>query len=361
MRNRLLLTFILSFVVANATGSANDSSSQDALTIEMKEMAKDFAAIVEKKGGGALAVGEFSASSDVRASAGPRIQLALVEVLKALRVKVDADNYRFEIKGDYQPITDKETGLLGIRVLGRLIDRETADVLAEKPTGRFVFGTQTVPEFLGMQAHVSPNANAVDASDEFKRALKDPSAHIETTRIRTTVGSPYAIELLVKAAGKYSARKVTTDNKGRPMVSIEKQEVYGVRLFNDSKFEAAVDLRIDGINCFEFSETKAKFWIVPPGKHVDVLGWHKTNQTTLEFKVVDFPDTAAEKLKLKPSATIGLITASFSASWKDEKDRPRDEPTGRGTGFGSEITVKTQQVNRTIGHPRDTISIRYER
>lgn len=97
----------------------------------------------------------------------------------------------------------------------------------------------------------------------------------------------------MKSGAGYVARAIESDAKGRPLVPIHKQEVYGVRLINNASHEVAVDLQIDGINCFAFSETKSKLWIVAPGKHVDILGWHKTNTRSLEFKVVDFPETAA--------------------------------------------------------------------
>ena len=366
MRMQSLLTLAaVCLAIHPALVVAKDLASEDALTVELRIMAKDFAAIVDKKDGGALAIGEFSGSTDVRSSVGPRIQLVLANELKALKVTIDPENYRFEIKGDYQPLVDKDSGLLGVKLVGRLIDRATADVLAEKPTGRFIFGAQTVPGMLGLNTHTPPNADAKELSAEFERAKKDPRAEVQGTKIRSQAGSPFALEMLVKSGTSYVARKIESDAKGRPLVPIskEKQEVYGVRLINNSAHEAAVDLQIDGINGFAFSDTKAQYWIVGPGKQVDVLGWHKTNTKTLEFKVVDFPETAAAKLNFKPSASIGLITACFSASWAKDADRPADEPelTGRGTGFGAEITVKTEHVSRTIGQVRDTIAVRYER
>lgn len=343
-------------------------AADDALTIELGELAKEFAKIIEKKGGGSVAVGEFSASSDVKASAGSRIQLTLVAALQSLKLTVDAEDYRFEIKGDYQPLVDRETNLLGIKVVGRLIDRETGEPLAEKPTGRFVFGAETVPEMVGLNLHSSPTTDPVELSDRFKEARKNPDTHVQGTRISTAPDCPFAVEVLVKTGTGYVAREVDL-KKGLPFVPLNPEELYGVRLINNADHEAAVELRIDGVSCFEFSEVapgqkKPAYWILKPKSHLDIMGWHKNNDTSIEFKVVvDFPKTAAAKLNLKPSATIGLITASFSACWADEKDRPADEqmlPT-RGTGFGSEISVKTEKVSRTIGLPRDTISVRYER
>ena len=362
MSMRRLFQFVMMFALAGFRPvAAEDSAGLDTLRIEMKEMAKELAAIVKKRGGGPVVIGQFSASTDLGANSGPRVQLMLAEEFKTQGIEIDPKKYRYEVKGDFQPVTDKESKLFGIQVLCRLIERENADVLVERPSGRFVFGTQTVPEFLGVNLNTSPNADAAEASEEFKRAFDKPGASISGTKIRTVPASPFAVELLVKSNGNYLTRPLTPDAEGRPMVAIKQDEVYGVRLYNDAPFEAAVDLRIDGISSFQFSETKSTFWIVPPGSHADILGWHKTNEETLEFKVVDFPNSAAKLLNLQPSGSIGLITASFSAAWEQDANKPRDEATGRGTGFGKVIKVGTKQVPRTIGHQRDIISIRYER
>ena len=112
---------------------------------------------------------------------------------------------------------------------------------------------------------------------------------------------------------------------------IEKNEVYGVRLVNESSYDAAVALSIDGVDSFQFSEIQPqpRFWVVPAKTKVEILGWHVTREKSLEFKVVDFPDTAAAKVKLKPSAEIGLITACFSAAWQSDSDKPSDEAGDR--------------------------------
>ena len=357
-----IFTLALATFLLTPFAQAEDASS-DAMIMELNALAKDFAAIIDKKGGGAVAIGEFSASSDIKASVGPQIQLVLAKAFQTLKVPINSEDYRFEIKGDYQPLVDKETSLLGVKLVGRLIDRETAEPLAERPTGRFVFGAQSVPAMLGLNVSLKPTVEAELLSKEFERARKNPSANIQQTIVRSAASSPFALEILVKSNGSYTPRSIETDAKGRPLVPIKNSEVYGVRLINKAPFEVAVDLRIDGINIFEFSETDSKFYIVGPGKQVDVLGWHKSSKSTIEFKVVDFPDTAASKLNLKPSLSIGLITACFSASWAKDNERPSDEPElkGRGTGFGKEIEFKTEKVSRTIGQARDTISVRYER
>jgi hypothetical protein len=345
-------------------GPAFAQSQPDALTLELRALATDFAKIINKQGGGAVAIGEFSASSDVKGSVGPRIQMVLADELKKLGLTVATDNFRFEIKGDYQPHTDKETGILGVKLIGRLIDRDTGEPIAEKPTGRFVFGSETVPGMLGLTVAMKPNADPHSLSETFKQSSKQARPAVAGTRLSTSPTSPYAIEILVKSGGAHVPRPAEPDDKGRLFVPLAPHDVYAIRLINDSKHDAAVKLEIDGVNSLAFDQDHSSFWIVGPGKSVIVKGWVIDPRTAKEFKVVGtFEETAAAKLNLKPSSTIGLITASFSAAWSSDAGRPSDEPDlqGRGTGFGREIEFATQKVKTTIGQPRDIISVRYER
>ena len=350
-------------MLAAMSGPAGaETLDNDALQIELNEMAKQIKSVIDKRGGGAVAVGGFSAASSIRGSSGPEIQIKLQQALQSLKppVVVNSDVYRFEVLGNYLPFVDQSTKLEGVKVVGRVVDAGDGLTLAEFP--RFVFGEETVPRLLGLSVHTPPTNDPKVRSDAFKDAGKNPHSSAEGSRISNR-GSPYAIELLVKKGVSYVARKAAADSNGRPFVPINKNEVYGIRLINDSNHEAAVRLTIDGVNVLEFTELKSrpKFWVIPAGRKADILGWHKNQSHSLEFKVTEFPDTAAAKIKLKPSPSIGSITASFSAAWEMDSDKPADELRSRGTGFGEEITFKTKTVERSIGRTRDSITVRYER
>ncbi len=365
---RLVLVLVLCCLVPC---QADDPSGRDALTIELRALAADCAKIIAKNEGGSVAIGEFSGSTDIKGSAGPRVQLTLAAELEALGIEIDSEDYRFEIKGDYQPLEDPKSKLQGVKLIARLIQRSTGEVLAEKPTGRFVFGAETVPTMLGLNLQPKLDADARQLSDQMKRALKSPEVHLQDTRLANAAASNYAIEMLVRNGDEYVARQISPDKKGRPFVELHSQEIYGVRLINDSEHKAAVDLRVDGVSSFAFSDTDSEFWIIAPHSHVDIIGWHKTNENSTEFKVVeDFADSAAARLHLKPSASIGLITAAFRAAWEKDATPPDDEPKllaelgGRvksATGFGKDVGFRTKQVSLVIGEPRDIISVRYNR
>jgi hypothetical protein len=335
----------------------------DALTKELRIMAGDFAQIITGQGGGIVSVSEFSPLEERDGSVGPRVQLVLAQELKSKGVTVDTTNVRFTIKGDYQAVTDQSSGLFGVKVIGRLIDRQTGEPLAEKPTARFVFGSQTVPSLLGLNVSGDPTSNARELSARFEAASQQPQADVIGTRVQGNTRQ-YAIEVLVKQGSGYVARPLTTADGGRPFAELKANDIFGVRLINDSPHEAAVDLCIDGINCFAFNSTGGQYWIIAPGTHLDVIGWQQNDSVTKEFKVVaDFPSSAAAKLNLQPSTSIGLISATFCACWETESQRPSDEQQGgaRAAGFGNDVDFQIEKVRRTIGQVRDTLTVRYER
>ncbi|MFK7767090.1 MAG: hypothetical protein AB8B55_07695 [Mariniblastus sp.] len=363
-------TFMKSFGLAIAIGVTQLSSvgnAQDALDKELRAMANDhILPLVEKRGGGAMAVGCFSAASSVKGGSGSEVQMKLTSVLKDLQAKIDADEYRFEITGSYLPYVDPDSGLQGVKVIGRLVDAEDGTTLGEFP--RFVFGPESVPRMLGLNVSTRGLSKPKMQSIAFRKALKEPKIFQMGSQIATSPTSPYSIELMVKQGNQYVPRNAVCDKKSRPFVQINQSEVYAVRLINHSKHEAAVKLTIDGVNVFHFSNQnpKPKHWVVPPkrnGKPGTTLirGWDQSSGTSLEFKVTSWPSSAAALVKLQPSKKIGVISAAFSACWAGEKDRPRDEGRTRGTGFGDKIVDKKTMVSRQIGHVRDTISVRYEK
>lgn len=349
----------------------NASFAADSLRGEMDRLAQDVKEVITKRGGGSIAVGGFGEPAGALGSSSPSIQLQLRAALEAQNVKVVSDGFDFQVTGTY--IGKVDEGMQGVRINALLSDSQ-GSVL--QLFHRDLFGQESVPRMLGISVH-SP-AKAPDAAKHqvFREKLADPDVHLNGTQIRTVAESPYAVELLVKrqsakgevdnaggVAGYQVVRpSVATDpsGKGRPFVPVEKGEVFAIRLINDSAHDAAVNLSLDGINCFQFSEIKSTYWIIPPKSNIVALGWHKNNNTSIEFKLAEFPESAAAKLKLKPSSNIGLITAAFSAAWSGPEDQPKDEQS-RAAGFGEKIQFKTKQVTRQIGQLRDNIVVRYER
>lgn len=343
-------------------------SATDALSRELGEVAKRVKGVCTKGNYTLVGVGDFSGGASVTGSSGPEIQTKLAEALEKEGLKVVKDEFHVELEGKYEPAKEPTTGLQGVRMTVRVTQASSGDDLDK--IVRFVFGAESVPKLLGLSVTTKPDDDAQTQSKKFEDALKKqekgtPQGSVAGSVIKAASDSPYAIELLVKKDGKLAPRNAEFAARGLPFVAIEKNEVYAVRLVNESDTEAAVSLSIDGLSTFHFTESEQKptVWIVAPKTSITIPGWHKTETESLEFKVTDFPDTAANKINLKPSSTIGTVTATFSAAFPPG-DLPPGEPNlkdTRGTGFGDKIEFKTENVQRQIGNPRATISVRYER
>src|SRR5262249_52824567 len=139
----------------------------------------------------------------------------------------------------------------------------------------------------------------------------------------------------------------------------------------------AVELKIDGLSMFQFSELRHpdgprkgeplyNSLILAPRSHFDVKGWHRTNERSTEFKVAAYDETGAALLQ--QAANLGTVTANFRASWPKDQPPPADEPSkpksttsGDGTGFGKSFEQKFKEVERSVGVIRSSVSVRYTR
>jgi hypothetical protein len=349
------------------TTAATRLSADDSLEQELRAMVEEHVRpLIEKRGAAALAVGGFTAATSVKGSAGPEIQMKLSSLLQAAGLTVDPDAYRYELSGNYLAYNDPDSGLYGVKLIGRLIDAESGVTLGEFP--RFVFGPESVPRLLGLTVSTKGSQDPQVQSVAFRQASQRPTTYLVGTQVNPSPTSPFAVELLLTDRGRRSPVPIQTDDNGRPFAQLPQDQVYAVRLLNHADYDAAVQLTIDGINVFHFSEQQPapKYWVVPkkqgsqPGE-VLVRGWDKSADRCLEFKVVDLPASAAARVKLDVNHGIGLITATFAACWEHEQDRPRSEGRTRATGFGNELLDPKTLVKRHVGQVRDVITLRYQR
>ena len=348
----------------------------DDFTRAIRDLAEDFARIIEKEGGGSVIVGEFAPATGSQGSVSPRIQKTLATELQRLKINVVEDgSFKYEIKGDYQSVIQQANGnsVLAVRLTGRLIDAASGDILNEKPK-TLIVGPESVSVTDGLTVSLDGLLNDIDRLKAVTAAHQKVKQGqqgfvLNNTVLSARADSQYAMEILVRDGDTYTARTLT-NNKGQPFVDLPVEAIYAVRLINRSSIRAAVELRVDGVNSFEFSDTGSSFWIIEPNSAVEIRGWHRTNVSTTEFRVVEkFEDGAAFKVKLSSKST-GLITAAFRAAWGEGDKPPADEPgqiTENGgqerkvTGFGKDIAVETKQVNVIIGAPRDILAVRYDR
>jgi hypothetical protein len=310
--------------------------------------------------------------------------------LKKGEVKVE-ESAKFGVKGSYsateQPSTNPDDARIGKKVLAIKLTASLVDSF-DNPVGNFNFtrlipGEATFLELIPVPVGLPPQGTELERDKDLRNAFTAPNIDIKGAVIRSDAGRPYALEILVEGKPREAKPK-----KGLAFVPIQQGEAYTVRLINDSDLEAAVQLRIDGLSMFAFSELRQpekirddkgrlldnpkkgeplySVIIVGPKSKADIPGWHVNNKKSDSFLVTEFAKSGAALLK--PTGGIGTISATFQAAWEKDALPPKDEPgkkrgvgSGDATGRGPEVAKEYKEVQRELGVIRDVISVRYTR
>lgn len=331
---------------------------------EMAVVAKGIKQLLDGRGQDAIAVGEFTGPARANSSGGAGIKLALIEQLEKTGVRVSR-RAELEVKGDYLDVVDKQTALIALRLKARVIDRSGTEVTH---FDRGLFNVTTIASLIGLTTTLPASATDQARNEKVADAIDEPKVHLANTRIAAGADSPYAIEILVKAGDDYRPRAASRDAEGLAFLKIHRDEIYAVKLINDSPHDAAATLTIDGLSVFAFSENKSyTHYIVPAGQALTVPGWHRSNQVSDSFKVTEYAKSAVAEA-LPTSTSVGTITASFAAAWVPERQPPDDEPRspegGRSadaTGKGPPVGFELKEVLRNVGRFRASVSARYTR
>lgn len=353
---------ILLAVTAWLAGLVAPAIAAEDLDREMAVVANGIKQLLDGRGEDAIAVGEFTGPAHTNSSGGAGIKLALSEQLKKAGVRVSR-RAPLEVKGDYLDVLDKETMLLALRLKARVIDRTGAEITH---FDRGLFNVTTIASLIGLTANLPPKASDEAREVKLDDAIDAPKVGLASTRISAGEGSPYAIEVLVKAGGDYRPRAASRDDDGFAFLKIRREETYAVRLINDSPHDAAVTLTIDGLSVFAFSEnTEYTHYIVPARQALTVPGWHRSNRVSDAFQVTEYARSAVAEA-LPTSTSVGTITASFAAAWAMDAKPPDDEPAGKegarsgdATGKGPPVKFTLKEVLRNVGRLRAAVSVRY--
>jgi hypothetical protein len=377
---RPALALGLCLCVAGLAGSQDSPQPlKSPLKSEMGEVAKGVKKLLESKGASAIAIGQFSGPANFPSSAGPGIALALTEELRHLGITVKAraglgisGSYRVQGSQKSAAVKDSARPDPLALLLKAQVEDDAGEVLVDFE--RKIFDPKTISQLLALSYQSKSGGGRYEYEQELEKKTREsllkPSIHVANSRIAADASSPYAIEILVKKGGRGSYQPLSARNEdGLAYVSIEKEDVYAVRLSNHSNYEAAVALTIDGLSSFAFSEDKSLrgYYIVEPRGTMTVVGWHGNSRESYEFLITDYGKGAAALLGSNP-ANVGTITATFAAAWT--KERPPDEPrepltVGAAPRFstdkGKKVDVRTVRVQREIGVPRASVSVRYSR
>jgi hypothetical protein len=363
-RNRLawkspVAAVLLSLVFVCPAGAC------EALRPDLRAMAKQLAKLLTGRSEDTIAVGAFTGPAHCPASAGPGIKRILIEELDKLKIRVKRQA-ALEVKGDYRDVMDRDSQLLALRLKAAVLERRSGDVIVE--LDRKVEDRDILAQVLGItRPDFGAGPTPRQESAELKKRIDRPSVDLRASpRIQADPKSKYAIEIYVKENGRYAPRKPAED-EGLAFVPIGKDEVFAVRLINDSDYDAAVELTLDGLSMFAFSDHPGyRHFVVPKRSSTLIKGWHRTNKLSDEFVITDYSSSAAKELLANPDP-IGTITATFSAAWDPKAKPPEDEgskfrdPFNPAVGRGQPVETPVREVVRQRGRVRDVISVRYKK
>jgi hypothetical protein len=360
MRRWITVPGLVLLALLSGPGFARAAGEMDE---ELSKIAQQVSAFLRHYGNSTVAVGQFTCPPQLSASAGPGISKMLAEDLieSGIVVKRLAD---LGIKGEYRLAIQNGPDGPEAQIKG-VVENLSGKQLYS--FSRNVKGTAALVSLFGLTVDLPASETDEARNQRIVASLKQPQTHLKSARISAGTKSPYAIEVLVQSGDQYQPR-TPTNSDGLAFVKIDRDEIYAVRLINDSDEDAAVTLTIDGLTMFAFSEHREySYVIIPRRRHGLIKGWHITNERTDSFQVTAYSKSAVAEL-LPNSSEVGTITAAFAAAWPPSAPPPTDERGSRSTlrganatGRGPSVETKYQVLERFTGVIRATVSVRYTR
>jgi hypothetical protein len=338
-RRSLVTTVVLAIWWPAVSRVEASAGAMERLRPALAEVAGKVARALKEHKKDAVAVGDFSGPGFLPSSGGAAIRKILTEELRNLGVKVTFAA-RAGIKGEYRAVKDRRSGGLALVIKGSLRDSEDEELL---PFEARLVDEAVLVTLMGIT--VQPPANPRNRNNAVQGALNHPRVAVQGSRVAARAGSSYALEVLVAShsGGRYHPR-TASKAAGLARVRIRRGEVFAVRLINNSSAEVAVELHLDGINMFAFSEVRdeddrpkySRLILAPRGSYL-VKGWYRTNNWSEEFQVTRYSRSAVAELG-QSTAKVGTISASFAVARKKpvltRKDQKRDLPVLRKNGGG---------------------------
>jgi hypothetical protein len=393
-----LAAALLLAVPLPAPAAPRPAGVTEKLREQLKPLAKAIHDILQQEEQTTVAVGAFIGPAGFETNYGPGIQLLLAQELEALQRGVVVPKSNLSVKGsyEYEDVDDPQSAdkLRVIKLYAEVRKRngkvvtQLAKELRDKPL--VIKDSEVIAAMIAPgPIRLDPRSGRKDLNDHIRRMADKPAFTPSGSRIRCGPHSPFGVELLIVSAedapadeagwAKVPARAPAGDTTERlPQVDIRRGEVYAVRLFNDTRHDAAVTLTIDGIDEFTFSRERkpagSKFpagrpkythFIIPAGRASVITGWHRTNRKADSFLVTGYGKGAVSLVPGASRGKVGVLTVTFALAWQG-KDVPEEEKGSRSaggneTGFGPPTKVRQREVKRHIGVVREVVSVRYTR
>src|SRR5262249_22686703 len=222
-----LIRMPFAVIVAAIVALTNTSlaRAEDALRKELAAVAKGIADAVKALGHDTVAVGEFTGPAQLATSSGPVIAKTLTEELpkNGVTVKRVAP---IGVKGEFEDVKDKQSGLLAARIKGTVTDR-AGQVLFTFSRG--VFGYNVVASLFGTTAKLPCDLPPAERNAVLEKSLDKPKVHISGAKVSATADSPFAIEIVAapQAGAQYVSRPASVQD-GLAFVPLKQGEVFGI-------------------------------------------------------------------------------------------------------------------------------------
>lgn len=354
---------------------------------ELKAVAEAIVQFLNTENLNKIAIRKFDGPSSFPASAGPGIAEVLVTHFKMKRFEVVGLSTKADVAvtGKYR-LRPTDDGPLRPKLVELVVSFSLEDEFGnpfEKfgDQGKMELRTREsdeIAEKIGLPVAFDISSESEDKRKEKDHAVlldvyKHPKADIQNGIEVKRADSPYGVQVLVK-----DSPKQIKDQNGLAFCELGRGDEFEILLRNDSEYDAAVDLRLDGINTFHFSkmrsatdESKPLYmnYIVPKKSKSRVSGWHLDNDKIRKYRITGIENSAA--MLANADVEIGTISASFSAAWQFGDRIPPGELTNRSLryakdsgnfiGLGDEKTNTVKAVSREIGRVRETLVVRYRK
>lgn len=385
------------------------AQARDALQLTVGRLSEEVEATLKHNDISEVRVGEFAyraGTAKEKESAhlftgGRKLTTALMQGLQNRKTKIDP-GAKYGIRGTFEKIYEKGDdgkNYPAVKIALEFVDADNKPVELKAPAGvslPIVWGIYSPPESPATMVELfglslpptPPKLTEPEVAGTVINAFDHPSGTADGTKIKQSQGSALAIEILIadadKARDNPKALKDTdykpltpTIEDGRAFVQIDREQVYGIRLYNDHDFEVAAKVTLDGLSAFVFCEDKdekgtyQKYdrFVVPAKSSYLVRGWFvKPGQTDL-FNVVEYSESATRKFGIAAPGEVGTIVVSYVACWAKDKKPPLGDgdglaarnTDGDATGQGADVGNDLTPTMRVLGYNRDTIAVRYTR
>jgi len=156
------------------------------------------------------------------------------------------------------------------------------------------------------------------------------------------------------------------EGAGKPHVSIPNGQSYGIRFANDSDYDAAIEVLIDGLSMFRFADgsdgRRYTHLVIPRRSSFTVPGWYINHSLSRKFLVKSLDDLSdLRKQYLENKEDTGSIQVLVSRAWNPGERPPLDTQASSATDVGPDVQQKYRPVKKEFGRPVAIFSIRYDR